>query len=41
MRHVLVHHCLDIDTDVVWSVVERELPTLKRALSQIVSELEE
>ena len=41
MRHILVHHYFEIDTDVVWSVIEKELPTLKRALAQILSGLEE
>ena len=29
MRHVLVHHYFEIDTEIVWSVVERDLPRLK------------
>ena len=40
MRHILVHHYFEIDTDVVWSVIEKELPTLKRALALILNELE-
>lgn len=40
MRHILVHHYFEIDTDVVWSVIEKELPTLKRDLAQILGELE-
>ncbi len=37
MRNVLVHQYFGIDTEIVWSVVERELPRLKdqaRALLQ-------
>jgi uncharacterized protein with HEPN domain len=41
MRHILVHHYFEIDTDVVWSVIEKDLPTLKRALSKILSERED
>ncbi len=40
MRHILVHHYFEIDTDLVWSVIENELPTLKRDLAQILGELE-
>jgi uncharacterized protein with HEPN domain len=29
MRNVLVHHYFEIDTEIVWSVVERDLPRLK------------
>jgi uncharacterized protein with HEPN domain len=29
MRNILVHHYFGIDTDAVWSVVERDLPELK------------
>ena len=29
MRHVLVHHYFEIDTEIAWSVVERDLSSLK------------
>lgn len=29
MRNILVHHYFDIDTAIVWSVVEKHLPDLK------------
>ena len=29
MRNVLVHQYFEIDTDIVWAVVENELPKLK------------
>ena len=29
MRNVLVHQYFEIDTDIVWSVVENDLPKLK------------
>ena len=29
MRNVLVHQYFEVDTDIIWSVVESELPKLK------------
>jgi len=29
MRNVLVHQYFEVDTDIVWTVVEKELPKLK------------
>jgi uncharacterized protein with HEPN domain len=43
MRHILVHHYFDIDTEIAWSVVEKDLPLLKeqvRILLQRWSEAE-
>ena len=37
-RNVLVHDYLGIDLDVIWSVVEQELPGLEKVLTEIVSE---
>jgi len=39
MRHILVHHYFGIDVDVVWSVVERELPALRVSFDAILSRL--
>ena len=39
MRNILVHHYFDIDVDVVWSVVERDLPSLKKSLDSILTTL--
>lgn len=36
MRNVLVHQYFGIDTDIVWSVVENELPKLKRSFQAIL-----
>lgn len=36
MRNVLVHQYFGIDTDIVWSVVERELPNLKVQFQKIL-----
>ena len=38
MRHVLVHGYFDIDLDIVWAVVEKDLPPLKSAIQAILSE---
>lgn len=37
-RNVLVHDYLGIDLDVIWSVVEQELPRLEKVLNEICSE---
>jgi len=36
-RNVLVHDYLGIDLDVIWSVVEQELPRLEKTLNEINS----
>jgi uncharacterized protein with HEPN domain len=40
MRHILVHNYFRIDTEIVWDVVERDLPVLKRSLQALLDELE-
>ncbi|NUQ37483.1 MAG: DUF86 domain-containing protein [Caldilineales bacterium] len=37
MRHVLVHGYFEIDLDIVWAVVEKDLPPLKANLQAILS----
>ena len=37
MRHILVHDYFGIDTDIVWDVVERDLPALKRQLEDLLA----
>lgn len=37
MRHILVHDYFGIDTEVVWNVVERGLPGLKREIEKMLS----
>jgi uncharacterized protein with HEPN domain len=32
MRHVLVHGYFHVDLDVVWSVIERDLPLLRQSI---------
>ena len=39
MRHVLVHDYLGIDLGEVWAVIERDLPTLKKQIRQMVKPL--
>ena len=36
MRNILVHNYFGIDFDVVWGVVESDLPELKRLIGRIV-----
>jgi uncharacterized protein with HEPN domain len=35
MRNILTHNYFEIDFDIVWAVVERELPTLKQDIERI------
>jgi uncharacterized protein with HEPN domain len=39
MRNILVHHYFGIDTEAVWSVVERDLPELKLNIQAILKNL--
>ena len=36
MRNVLVHNYFNIDLDIVWQVVETELPALKEKIGRIL-----
>ncbi len=38
MRHILVHDYFAIDADVVWQVVEHDLPSLKSKVTTILAE---
>ncbi|HBG27005.1 MAG: nucleotidyltransferase [Planctomycetes bacterium GWF2_41_51] len=38
MRNILVHGYFEIDKDVVWSVVEKDLPELKKNIQKILKE---
>lgn len=40
MRHILVHDYFAVDTDVVWDVIERDLPDLKAKIEMILAKLE-
>ena len=39
MRHILVHDYFGVDADIVWQVVEEDLPTLRRQLEQLLASL--
>ena len=41
MRHILVHDYFGIDTDIVWDVVERDLPVLKQQLEDLLAAIQE
>jgi uncharacterized protein with HEPN domain len=38
MRNILVHNYFGIDAAIVWSVVERDLPPLKRQVASILGD---
>jgi len=40
MRHVLVHDYFEIDLNLVWLVVSRDLSSLKREIEAILKEIE-
>ena len=40
MRHILVHDYFAVDTDVVWDVIEHDLPDLKAKVDGILRKLE-
>ncbi len=39
-RNVLVHDYLKVDVEVVWSIVQRDLPPLKIAVEAMLAELD-
>jgi uncharacterized protein with HEPN domain len=39
MRNILTHNYFEIDLDIVWLVVERELPKLKPQIEAILQSL--
>jgi uncharacterized protein with HEPN domain len=41
MRNVLVHDYFDVDFEIVWKIVERDLPPLEQAMRLILAELPE
>lgn len=38
MRHILTHDYFDIDEEIVWAVVENDLPKLKRQIEAILKQ---
>ncbi len=41
MRHVLVHGYFDIDLDIVWAVIEKDLPPLRAAIAAALRQLDD
>jgi len=41
MRHILVHNYFGVDTDIVWSVVRKDLPKLKRQVKTVLRKMME
>jgi uncharacterized protein with HEPN domain len=41
MRHILVHDYFAVDTDIVWDVIERDLPDLKVKVEALLQQLEQ
>jgi uncharacterized protein with HEPN domain len=41
MRNVLVHGYFEIDTDIVWDAVQRDVPELKPKIEALLKRLEE
>lgn len=39
MRHVLVHGYFETDTEIVWKVVQNDLPMLKAQIQKILTDL--
>jgi uncharacterized protein with HEPN domain len=39
MRHILVHDYFAVDTEIVWNVVERDLPALKQKIETLLADL--
>jgi uncharacterized protein with HEPN domain len=35
MRHILVHGYFEIDLEIVWSVIEKDLPSLKERIQTV------
>lgn len=36
MRNILVHDYFSIDLEIIWTVVQRDLPALERAVRQLL-----
>lgn len=41
MRNILTHQYFGIDVDVVWAVIENDLPDLKERITRILQKLDE
>ncbi len=38
-RNILVHNYLGIDLELIWTIVERDIPALKNAVSEMIENL--
>ena len=38
MRNILVHDYFRIDIDIVWAVIENDLPVLKQQITELLNE---
>ena len=41
MRHILVHDYYTVDLEVLWNVVQEDLPPFKQLIETFLSEFEE
>ncbi len=41
MRNILVHHYLEIDHELVWQVVEDDLPAFRKVVESALGEIQE
>lgn len=39
LRDVLIHDYMGVDIDEIWNIVEKELPTLKKKVSEMLDEI--
>lgn len=38
LRDVLIHNYFGVDNSIVWNVVEQEIPTLKKQITDILND---
>jgi uncharacterized protein with HEPN domain len=37
LRNILVHHYFEIETDLIWNVIERDLPFLRKMITALLA----
>lgn len=40
LRHILVHDYFDVDVEIMWLVIEDDIPVLKQQIQAYIAELE-
>ena len=40
LRDVLIHDYMGVDIDEIWNIVEKELPTLKKKVGEMIEEID-